>query len=139
MPRIKVDPDQLRATAQSFWRAVDRLDYLQASIRNASYHLGGEHFSHSHRARIEGRVRNAVSRAAHAESQARLLAKSLEESAHRFEQADGQDTGWLSGLIADLLDILPGGILPMGIGMGTGGMIWLLGQIVGDRLADFQR
>ena len=133
MTRIKVDPDQLQAVAQQLWRATDTLDQIQASIGNASYHIGSEHFSYNHRARIEGSVRNAISRAAHAESQARLLAKSLEESAHRFEQADGQEAGWLSGLISDFLGSLPGGILP--VILGAGGMLWSMGQIAGSGLA----
>ena len=129
MPRIKVDPDQLRATAQSFWRAVDRLDQIQASIRNDAYNLGSDRFSSRYRGLIESRIRNITSQARRAELQTRQLATNLEESAARFERADRQGVGTTPRLIPDFPWQLPPGTLPIGIG--AGGALWEAGLVAG--------
>ncbi len=96
MPRIKVDPAQLRALSAQLQQIADDLQGIGGYIGNV---IGGLDWEVRQKAGVEGQANDARSRANALAGQAEAMARYLATKAQAFEEADQQG-------VIDLDDII---------------------------------
>ncbi len=136
MARIKLDPEQLQASASQIWHAANRLDRIRSNTRSAYRHLSSEDLDYRSRARIESWVRNADRLGRKLETETQDLARQLERIADRFANADRQYSDLFSRITNQLSESIPVGLLPVGMGLASLSGLLKLGQTAGQGIAD---
>jgi len=136
MARIRLDPEQLQASARQIWQLAHRIDQIKNNIRSAYHNLSCEDLDYRSRARIESKVRNASRLGGVLESEIQNLARQLERIADRFVDADRQYSDFLSRITNQLKESYSGGLLPIGMGLAGLTGLFAIGQTAGRGIGE---
>lgn len=115
MPRIKVDPVQLRALSTQLQQAAGDLQGIGGRIGSA---MGSLDWEARQKAGVDARVSDARGRANALASQSEAMARYLVSKAHAFEEADQQGLRGCQDLSIALAQILREARLPSHVDLG---------------------
>jgi len=90
MPRIRVDPTQLRALGAQLQQVSGELQSVEGRVGST---LGGLAWEARQKANVDGQANHARSQARALAAQAEEMARYLQRKAQAFEEADGQGVG----------------------------------------------
>ena len=136
MARIKLDPEQLQASARQIWSASHTIGQIRSNVWSAYQNLSYKDLDYSSRARFESKVQNADRMGRRLESETQDLARQLERIAERFANTDRQYSDFLSRITSQLKESYSGGLLPIGMGLTGLAGLFAIGQTVSSGIGE---
>lgn len=98
MPKIKINPDQVRGVGRQFRSEGEHIDEISTQLRRAIHSLDTWNWSGQHRANIEPLLDQIPSQANRLENEMHRLGQLLSKIADAFEQQDNTAAGNLTSL-----------------------------------------
>ena len=136
MVKIKVDPDQLQASAKKIRQAEKKLSGIRSKVRSIYRNLNEEDLNYKSRASIEVKVRKADSLGKTLEAETIALSKQLDKAAERFRNADQQKSDTIAELTSKFSEAYISGVLPTAAGITGIAGLNSIGHMVGEEISD---